>query len=122
LPTKQWLFVNENLLHLNPGFRDFRVFASFRKRQTLFFSILGDSRWWILTKRYMPYRHLSHFSVRLAKMLICNMFGELKTTDFFAEKCTIVKQNNELMRMVFQRVLSVLEFILFNALKSRKWW
>jgi len=50
------------------------------------------------------------------------MFGELKTTDFFVGKRTIVKQNNELMRMVFQRVLSVLEFILFDALKSRKWW
>jgi hypothetical protein len=44
LPTKQWLFVNQNLLHLNPGFRNFRVFASFRKRQTHFFSILADSR------------------------------------------------------------------------------
>jgi hypothetical protein len=122
LPTIQWLFVNKYLLHLNQGFRNFLVFTSFRKRQTHFFSILGDSRCWILSKRYMPYRHLRHFSVRLARMLICNMFGELKTTDFFAGKRTIVKQNNELMRMVFQRVLSVLEFILFDALKSRKWW
>jgi hypothetical protein len=122
LPTKQWLFVNKNLWHLNPGFRNFRVFASFRKRQTHFCTILGDTRWWILSKHEISNQLLKNFSVSLARMLICNMFGELKTTNFFAGKCTIVKQNNELMRMVFQRVIAVLEFMLFMALKRHKWW
>ena len=86
LPTKQWLFVNKNLWHLNPGFRNFRVFASFRKRQTHFCTILGDTRWWILSKHEISNQLLKNFRVSLARMLICNMFGELKTTDFFAGK------------------------------------
>jgi hypothetical protein len=75
----------------------------------------------MLYKRDISQQLLKHFSVSLARMLICNMFGELKNTNFFTGKCTIVKQNNELMRMVFQRVLAVLESMLFMALESFKW-
>jgi hypothetical protein len=46
-------------------------------------------------------------------MLICNMFGEPKTTDFFARK---------LMRIVFQRVIAVLKSMLFMMLESFRWW
>jgi hypothetical protein len=101
---------------INRGFLNFGVFANFRIKQTHFTNIQGFNH------RNISFRLLKHFSVSLARMLICNMFGELKTIDFFTGKRTIVKQNNELMSMVFRRVLAVLESMLFMAIESFRWW
>jgi hypothetical protein len=120
-PTRQWVFVMRNFPKINRGFLNFGVFANFRINHTHFNNVQRFSQWFMLYKRDISHQHLKHFSVSLARILICNMFGELKTTNFFARKCTIVKKNNELMRMVFQRVLAVLESMLFMALENSKW-
>lgn len=121
--TRKWLYVKEFFPTINWSFANFRFFANFRKFQDHLFSTSMGSFGLsvLLDRRKTSHNFLKHFSVSFARMLICKMFGE-QTTNFFSHKCTIVKQNNELMRMIFQRVIAVLEFMLFMEVETLKLW
>ena len=45
-------------------------------------------------------------NITVARMLICNIFGESKNTRFFTGRRNIVKSNNDMMSIVLHRLLS----------------
>jgi len=45
-------------------------------------------------------------NITVARMLICNLFGESKNTRFFTERRKILKSNNNMMSIVLHRLLS----------------
>jgi hypothetical protein len=115
IPSRQWQFILRNFPKISRDFLNFGVFANFKIEQTRLMSIrrIQYRENPPIYNRDISHRLLRHFSVGFARMLICNMFGEPKTTDFFARK---------LMRIVFQRVIAVLKSMLFMMLESFRWW
>jgi hypothetical protein len=45
-------------------------------------------------------------NITIARMLICNLFGESKNTRFFTGRRKILKSNNDMMSLVLHRLLS----------------
>ena len=81
-------------------------FSSFMQAQM--FHITGTQRISIQYDKIMISRKLFRLikNVTVARMLICNLFGESKNTRFFKGRKNIVKSNQELMSIVLHRLLS----------------
>jgi hypothetical protein len=81
-------------------------FSSFMQAQM--FHITGTQRISIQYDKIMISRKLFRLikNVTVARMLICNLFGESKNTRFFTGRRNIVKNKNELMSIVLHRLLS----------------
>jgi hypothetical protein len=73
--------------------------------QAQMFHITGAQR---ISKKYGISQKLFWLvkNITVARMLICNLFGESKNTRFFTRRRNIIKSNNELMSIVLHRLLS----------------
>ena len=85
--------------------KDFAIsfFSSFMQAQI--FHITGAQR---ISKKYEISQNLFWLvkNITVARMLICNLFGESKNTRFFTGRRNIVKSNNDMMSIVLHRLLS----------------
>jgi hypothetical protein len=81
-------------------------FSSFMQAQM--FHKTGVQRISIQYDKFMISRKLFRLlkNVTVARMLICNLFGESKNTRFFTGRRNKVKSNQEQMSIVFHRLLS----------------
>ena len=81
-------------------------FQSFMQAQM--FHITGTQRISIQYDKCIISRKLFRLvkNITVARMLICNLFGESKNTRFFTGRRNIVKNKNELMSIVLHRLLS----------------
>jgi len=81
-------------------------FSSFMQAQM--FHKTGVQRISIQYDKFMISRKLFRLlkNVTVARMLICNLFGESKNTRFFTERRKILKSNNDMMSIVHHRLLS----------------
>ena len=86
--------------------KDFAIsfFSSFMQAQM--FHITSAQR--ISEKKYKISKKLFWLvkNITVARMLICNLFGESKNTRFFTGRRNIEKSNQELMSIVLHRLLS----------------
>jgi hypothetical protein len=81
-------------------------FSSFMQAQM--FHITGAQRISIQYDKIIISRKLFRLvkNITVARMLICNLFGESKNTRFFTGRRNIIKNKNELMSIVLHRLLS----------------
>jgi hypothetical protein len=103
-----FLFYRYNFLFFREYREDFAIpfFSSFMQSQM--FHITGSQKISIQYHKFGVSQKLFWLvkNVTVARMLICNLFCESKNTRFFTGRRQIIKSNQELMSIVFHRLLS----------------